>query len=120
LQWYRCGEVLVRNKVRIVLTVTHARREQHRRLDILYVDIQVLEETLHLELEVELQVALVVNLAKQRQDGHRPRVRRLEDHVILRRLEDFRDERHGTDHASGLVALEDQLLDVQVTLKHRL
>ena len=80
----------------------------------------MLEQPFHLKLQVQLQVAFVIDFAQQRQNGHRPRIRRFKDHVVFSRFEHLGDEGHDADHATGFVAFQNQLLEVQVTLKHGL
>jgi hypothetical protein len=79
--------------------------QQVRGLLVLDFHLEVLEQALHLKLEVELQVALAVNLLEQPEHGGGPGVGRLEDHGVLRGFEHLRDERDDGDHVPGLVRL---------------
>lgn len=89
--------------------------------DLVDVQREVLAQHLDLELVVELEVGLVVQLDQYAQHGHHPRVWRLKDLALARRLEYLRYERHHEEqlHLALLKRLAYQRLEVDVAMQDR-
>ena len=80
------------------------------------VDVEILAEHFDLELEVELEVLLLVQLAQHVHDAHRPRVVRPEDLAVRAALHHLGHERHDVEQLlrAFLVRLVEQALQVNV------
>mmetsp|Transcript_13579 Transcript_13579/g.30420 ORF Transcript_13579/g.30420 Transcript_13579/m.30420 type:complete len:611 (-) Transcript_13579:1933-3765(-) len=113
------GRFLV--EVRIAPVSTSSRRAAPGQLaasrDVLYLNIDVLAQHLHLELDVELQVLDLVQLAHDAQDGEQPGVGGAEHLRVLRALHNLGHEGAHGDQATCLEAPEEQLLEVDAALQ---